>query len=74
MAAPAPEDLTADQIAVNAQQPQTASVDGVTAAQVPIQDQIAADRYRRTQAALRSNASGWGATRIARVQPPGTTG
>lgn len=74
MALPDAADLTADQIAVNALSPQTASVDGVTAAQVPIPDQIEADRYRRTQATLASNGSGWGSVRTARVQPPGATG
>ena len=70
---PAATDLNADSIAVAAQQPQKASVDGVSADAHSIPDQIAADRYRRTKAAL-AGKSGWGAVRIARVLPPGTTG
>jgi len=74
-ASPAATDLDADSIAVAAQQPQSASVDGVTAAAHSIPDQIAADRYRRTKAALApAGASAWGAVRTARVVPPGTTG
>jgi hypothetical protein len=71
---PSAEDLTPEQIAINAQQPQSASVDGVTASQVSISDQIKADQYRRTSAGLVGNGSAWGMTRTARVQPPGATG
>jgi hypothetical protein len=71
---PSAEDLTPEQIAINAQQPQSASVDGVTASQVSISDQIKADQYRRTSAGLAGNGSAWGMTRTARVQPPGATG
>jgi hypothetical protein len=71
---PDPEDLTADAIATAAQQPQSASVDGVTVSAVPIADQIKADQYRRTSAGLAGNGSAWGMTRTARVQPPGATG
>lgn len=74
MAAPEADDLDADAIAVAAQQPQTGSVDGVTVTMPSIPDQIAADRYRRSQAALGSTGTGWGMVRIARVKPPGTTG
>jgi hypothetical protein len=75
MAAPSADDLDADSIAVAAQQPAKAEVDGVKVEVVPIPDQIAADRYRRTQAALpASGGSAWGCVRTARVQPPGTTG
>jgi molybdopterin-biosynthesis enzyme MoeA-like protein len=75
MATPEADDLTADAIAVAAQQPQSGSVDGVQAAAHSIPDQIAADRYRRTQAALpASGGSAWGCLRTARVQPPGAAG
>jgi hypothetical protein len=72
--APTAADLTADAIAVAAQQPQSATVDGQTAAAHSIPDQIAADRYRRTQTALAGNRSAWGMVRTARVIPPGATG
>ena len=70
---PLSTDLDADSIAVAAQQPQKASVDGVAAEAHSIPDQITADRYRRTKTAV-AGKSGWGAVRIARVLPPGTTG
>lgn len=73
-AEPLPEDLTADAIAVAAQQPQSGSVDGVQAAAHSIPDQIAADRYRQSQSAMSGGGSAWGATRTARVAPPGATG
>ena len=74
MATPAADDLDADTIAVAAQQPQSGSVDGVQVTMPSIPDQIAADRYRRSQAAMASNGSAWGMVRTARVQPPGSTG
>lgn len=74
MATPEAADLDADAIAVAAQQPQSGSVDGVQVTMPSIPDQIAADRYRRTQAALTPTGSAWGLTRTARVQPPGATG
>ena len=78
MATPEADDLTADSIAVAAQQPQSGSVDGVQAAAHSIADQIAADRYRRTQAALTptpgTTGTAWGCLRTAQVQPPGATG
>ena len=69
-----PEDLTPDSIAVAAQSPQTASVDGVSATAVSIPDQIAADKYRKASTGLSGNHSAWGLTRTARTIPPGTTG
>lgn len=70
-------DLTPEQIAENATKPQTANVGGRSAAQVPIQDQIAADKYAKAnQAVSGTNAnggpvSGWGGLRIAKANPPG---
>lgn len=72
--APAAEDLTADAIAVAAQQPAKGEVDGVKAEAHPIPDQIAAHRYQQSQAALADGGSAWGGTRIARAKPPGATG
>ena len=74
MAAPEADDLTADAIAVAAQQPQSGSVDGVQVTMPSIPDQIAADRYRQGQRSLGRTGTGWGAVRTARVQPPGATG
>lgn len=71
--APAAEDLTADAIAVAAQQPAKGKVDGVEAEAHPIPDQIAAHRYQQSQAAL-AGGSGWACLRAARVIPPGATG
>ena len=70
-------DLDADAIAANATTPQSAGVDGQTAAQVPIPDQITAHRYKAANAAAAgTNAnggkrSGWGALRAARAAPGG---
>jgi hypothetical protein len=72
--APTAADLTADAIAVAAQQPQSATVDGQTAAAHSIPDQHAALRVARTASALTGNRSAWGCTRTARVTPPGATG
>lgn len=70
-------DLDADAIAANALQPQSAAADGTQAAQVPIPDQIAADKYRRAAGALAGEnlnggpVSAWGRTRVARAIPEG---
>lgn len=71
---PTAEDLTADAIAVAAQQPVKGEQDGTKVEVHSLPDQIAADRYRRSQAALSGGGSGWGCLRTARVQPPGATG
>lgn len=71
---PAAEDLTADAIAVAAQQPLKGEIDGQSATAHSIPDQIAAARYRAAQSALASGGTGWGGVRIARVAPPGATG
>lgn len=69
-------DLDADAIAANAALPQSAGVDGQTAAQVPIPDQIKALNLKAAAAADVPNenggpASGWGMLRAARAVPPG---
>lgn len=75
---PTAADLTADAIAVAAQQPAKGEVDGVKVEAVSIPDQELARRIARTEAALAPTAtrsgSGWGALRTARVAPPGATG
>lgn len=73
------DELTADTIAQAATEPASASVDGQSAAAVPIPDQIAAARYKAAQDALSgTNASGgkksgWGATRPAVARFKGGT-
>ena len=68
---------TLDAILANAALPQSAGVDGRTAAQVPIADQIAAVKFKAgVDAAAPANenggpASGWGMLRTARAVPPG---
>lgn len=69
--------LTADDIADAATDPASASAGGQSATAVPIPDQIAAAKFQAaTTATAGTNAnggprSGWGATRPARVIPPG---
>ncbi|MBN9521091.1 hypothetical protein J0H58_21660 [bacterium] len=70
-------DLDADAIAANAALPASAGVDGRTAAQVPIADQIKAHQYAAANAAAAGTnenggkRSGWGMLRTARAVPPG---
>lgn len=70
-------DLTADDIAAAAQQPASASVDGRSAAAVPIPDQIAAAKFQAVADALDGTndnggpKSGWGKLRPARARPGG---
>lgn len=70
--------ITPEQIAANAAQPQSATVDGRTAEQVPIPDQIAAAEYAKQAAAgSGTNAaggpkSGWRGVRMGRAIPPGS--
>lgn len=72
-----PDPVDADTIAENANAPQSASVDGQAAAQVPIPDQIAAREYQKqTEAASGTNTnggprSGWRGVRMGRAIPPG---
>lgn len=63
-----------DTIAGAAQAPSEAAIDGMTTKAHPIPDVIAADKYLKGEAALASGRSGWGATRPARVVPPGSIG
>lgn len=65
------EPIDADTIAENAAKPQSASGDGESVAQVPIQDQIAADKYRLTKEAQSNASSGW-PVRYGTMRPPGT--
>jgi hypothetical protein len=71
----AAENLTPDSIAEAAQNPASGAVDGVQVSAVSIPDQILADQYRRTQAALNpssgGNRSAWGACRAAKAIPKG---
>lgn len=68
--------LDADTILENAAEPQSASVDGRAAAQVPIPDQIAAVKFQAQQDALDgTNVNGgrrsaW-VGRFAKAVPPG---
>lgn len=70
-------DLTPESIAEAATNPASASVDGKSAAAVSIPDQITADKYAKAATALDGTndnggpKSAWGATRPARVNPPG---
>lgn len=69
-----PDPVDADSIAVAAASPASASVDGQSAAAVPIPDQIAADKYRKAADALEGTnvnggpVSGWSKMRTARAQ------
>jgi len=72
-----PDPVDADIIAENANSPADASVDGMSASQVPIPDQIDAAKFTGTASALDATAenggprSGWNCTRPARHRPPG---
>jgi hypothetical protein len=72
-----PDELTPDSIAESATAPQSATVDGTTVAAHSIPDQIAADQYRKGTAAVSGTntgggpKSGWRATRMGKVTPPG---
>jgi len=62
-------EIDAETIAENATKPQSASGDGESVSQVPIQDQIAADRYARDRAAQDANVM---PIRVVKIQRPGT--
>jgi hypothetical protein len=47
---------------------QSATVDGQTVTAIPIQDQIAADRYLASKAAVKNRNRGF---RLAKIVPPG---
>jgi len=66
-------DETLDQIEENFKNPAAAEVDGVVARQHSLRDQIAFDRYKKTQEAspLAGNVPGF---RISRFTPPAATG
>ena len=66
------DDDVKDALETNAQGPAEAEVDGVRARQHSLRDQIAADRYLRSQRST-ANADSIG-IRLARFQPPGATG
>lgn len=63
-----------DAIEGSAKKPRKAEIDGKSAEAHSLPDQIAADKYLKGQAALAGGRSGWGATRPARLVPPGTVG
>ena len=62
------EDLK-DAISENAQQPAKATVDGQTAEQHNLKDQIAADRHLSSKDAVKSPTRG---LRFSKLVPPGT--
>jgi len=62
-------EIDPDTIAENATKPQSASGDGESVSQYSISEQIAADKYRASQAAASSGAIG---IRFMTVRPPGT--
>lgn len=64
---PTPDEL-AQQIAANATQPASASVDGNSVAQHSLSDQIAAAKFVATQQAQKSPTQG---LRFTRLRPPG---
>jgi len=64
-----PEEISADLIAQNAAQPQSAAGDGESASQFSISDQIEADRYAKDQQA---QASGVFPIGHQKLQRPGT--
>lgn len=72
-----PDAVDADTIAANANAPQSASVDGLAAAQVPIPDQIEAAKFQAAAAATAGTnsggglKSGWRGLRPGRAVPPG---
>jgi hypothetical protein len=72
-----PDAVSAESIAEAANSPASASVDGRSAAAVPIDQQIAADRYAKGATALSGTnpnggkRSGWGKLRTGRAVPPG---
>lgn len=70
---PAATDLTAESIAVAAQNPASASVDGQSASAVSVSDQIKALEFLQAQQAAASTTgrSGWTMLRPAVVKPPG---
>jgi ABC-type sugar transport system substrate-binding protein len=47
---------------------QSVTVDGQTVTQIPVQDQIAADRYLASKAAVKNRNRGF---RLAKIIPPG---
>jgi len=72
-----PDSLTPDTIAEAATAPQSATVDGTTVSAHSIPDQITALQHQKAAAAVAgTNAgggpkSGWRATRMGKVTPPG---
>ena len=62
-------DISPEEIAANANKPKTATVDGASAAQHSLPDQIAADRYAKANAA--GSVKGFG-LRFARLRNQGT--
>lgn len=71
------DELTPDNIAAAAANPQSATVDGTTVTSHSIPDKIAADQYARVNSSLNGdnpqggNRSVWGRMRPAKVTPPG---
>lgn len=59
-----------DSIETNAQSPKSVEIDGNSAEQHPLKDQIAFDRYQRSVNATK-NKTGLGIT-LRRLKPPGT--
>jgi len=63
------EQIDADKIAENAAKPQSASGDGESVTQFSISEQIAAEKFRSSQAAATNGAIG---VRFMILRPPGT--
>lgn len=66
------DDTIGELIDSTATVPAETTIDGSTVKEQPLPDLIAADRYRKGQSALAGGLSAWGATRPARLVPPGT--
>ncbi len=64
-------DEITDQIASNALQPQSMSVDGQTVTEHSLQDQIAAAKFLQAQTAAQGSNCG---LRFSKIVPPGATG
>jgi hypothetical protein len=63
------DELTPEKIAENAADPKRVTIDGSTVEQHSIGDQIAADKYRASKAAVKGAKRG---LNISKFVPPGT--
>ncbi|NDC94675.1 hypothetical protein EBZ38_08885 [bacterium] len=66
------DEITADLIAENANKPASAALEGQSASQHSIADQILALQQQQTAKAVAKTGSAWGSLRIVQAQPPGT--